>query len=123
MGAAPPALPAPCQKAVVPVPGAMGGVSDQEPSQASIDSPDKSDVNVIKLTQSRPTLCDPMAVAPCPWDSTVHWIFQARVLEWVAISFSRGSSQPRDLTQVSNPGLPTLWADALLSEPLGKPLQ
>ena len=33
--------------------------------------------------------------------SSVHGIFQARVLEWVAISFSRGSSQPRDQTQVS----------------------
>ena len=33
--------------------------------------------------------------------SSVHGIFQARVLEWVAISFSRGSSQPRDRTQVS----------------------
>ena len=32
---------------------------------------------------------------------SVHGIFQARILEWVAISFSRGSSQPRDLTQVS----------------------
>ena len=38
--------------------------------------------------------------------SSVHGIFQARVLEWVAISFSRGSSQPRDRTQGSNPGLP-----------------
>ena len=34
-------------------------------------------------------------------DSSVHGIFQARVLEWVAISFSRGSSWPRDWTQVS----------------------
>jgi len=34
--------------------------------------------------------------------SSVHGIFQARVLEWVAISFSRGSSQPRDQTQVSH---------------------
>ena len=33
--------------------------------------------------------------------SSIHGIFQARVLEWVAISFSRGSSQPRDQTQVS----------------------
>ena len=33
--------------------------------------------------------------------SSVHGIFQARLLEWVAISFSRGSSQPRDQTQVS----------------------
>ena len=34
-------------------------------------------------------------------DSSVHGIFQARILEWVAISFSRGSSPPRDQTQVS----------------------
>ena len=34
--------------------------------------------------------------------SSIHGIFQARVLEWVAISFSRGSSQPRDQTQVSH---------------------
>ena len=33
--------------------------------------------------------------------SSIHGILQARVLEWVAISFSRGSSQPRDQTQVS----------------------
>ena len=32
---------------------------------------------------------------------SIHGIFQARVLEWVAISFSRGSAQPRDRTQVS----------------------
>ena len=36
-----------------------------------------------------------------PPGSSVHGIFQARVLEWVAISFSRGSSQPRDQTWVS----------------------
>ena len=36
-----------------------------------------------------------------PPGSSVHGIFQARILEWVAISFSRGSSQPRDWTQVS----------------------
>ena len=35
-------------------------------------------------------------------DSSVHGILQARILEWVAISFSRGSSQPRDRTQVSH---------------------
>ena len=34
-------------------------------------------------------------------DSFVHWILQARILEWIAISFPRGSSQPRDQTQVS----------------------
>ena len=36
-----------------------------------------------------------------PPGSSVHGIFQARVLEWVAISFSRGSSRPRDWTRVS----------------------
>ena len=45
------------------------------------------------------TLCDPMDCSPP--GSSVHEIFQARILEWVAISFSRGSSQPRDRTQVS----------------------
>ena len=48
----------------------------------------------VKVTQSCPTLCDPM-------DYTVHGILQARILEWVAFPFPRGSSQPRDRTQVS----------------------
>ena len=42
----------------------------------------------VKAAQSCPTLCDPM-------DYTVHGILQARILEWVAVPFSRGSSQPR----------------------------
>ena len=50
------------------------------------------------VTQSCPTLCDPMDSS---WQgSSVHRILQARVLEWFSISFSRGSSQPRDWTQV-----------------------
>ena len=49
----------------------------------------------VKVTQSCPTVCDPM-------DYTVHGILQARILEWVAFPFSRGSSQPRDWTQVSH---------------------
>ena len=53
-----------------------------------------------ELAQLCPTLCDPMD-GSLP-GSSVHRIFQARVLEWVAISFSRGSSQPRDHTQVSH---------------------
>ena len=48
----------------------------------------------VKVAQSYPTLCDPM-------DYTVHGILQAIVHEWVAFSFSRGSSRPRDQTQVS----------------------
>ena len=52
-----------------------------------------------EATQSCLTLCDPMDCS-LP-GSFIHGIFQARVLEWVAISFSRGSSWPRDWTQVS----------------------
>ena len=51
-----------------------------------------------EVAQSCPTLCDPMDCS-LPGFS-VHGIFQARVLEWVAISFSRGSSWPRDRTQI-----------------------
>ena len=52
-----------------------------------------------EVTQSCRTLCDPMD-SSLP-GSAVHGIFQARILEWAAISFSRGSSQPRDQTCVS----------------------
>ena len=53
-----------------------------------------------KVTQLCPTLCDPM---DCSLPrSSIHGIFQARVLECIAISFSGGSSQPRDWTQVSH---------------------
>ena len=45
-------------------------------------------------------LCDPVDCSPP--GSSIHGIPQARILEWVAISFSRGSSQPRDRTQVSH---------------------
>ena len=48
----------------------------------------------VKFPQLCLTLCDPM-------DYTAHGILQARILEWVAIPFSR-SSQPRDQTQVSH---------------------
>ena len=41
-----------------------------------------------KVTQSCPTLCNPM-------DYIVHGILQARILEWLAVPFSRGPSQPR----------------------------
>ena len=52
-----------------------------------------------EVAQLCPTLCDPMDCS-LP-GSSVHGIFQATILEWAAISFSRGSSQPRDQTQVS----------------------
>ena len=49
----------------------------------------------VKVAELCPTLCDPM-------DYTVHGILQARIQEWVAFPFSRGSSHPRDQTQVSH---------------------
>ena len=59
----------------------------------------------MKVAQSCLTLRDPV-------DYTVHGILQAKILDWVAISFSRGSSQPRDQTQVSHiaGGFFTSWA-------------
>ena len=54
---------------------------------------------ICPVTQSCPTVCNPM---DCRLPgSSVHGILQARILEWVAISFSRGSSQPRDITCIS----------------------
>ena len=70
----------------------------------------------VLVTKSYPTLRNPVDCS-LP-GSSVHGILQARLLEWVAIPFSRGSSQPRDQTTV-----PALQADSLLSEPPGKPQQ
>ena len=53
----------------------------------------------VKAAQLYLTLCDPVDCSPPV--SSVHGILQARILKWVAIPFSRGSSQPRDQTQVS----------------------
>ena len=53
----------------------------------------------MEVAQSCLTLCDPMDCSLS--GSSVHGIFQARVLEWIAISFSRGSSQHRSQTWVS----------------------
>ena len=54
---------------------------------------------MCSVTQSCPTVCDPMDCSPP--GSSVHGIFQARILEWVAISFSRESSWHRDPTHFS----------------------
>ena len=48
--------------------------------------------------ESRSVMSNPLQ----PMDYTVHGILQARILEWIAFPFSRGSSQPRDWTQVSH---------------------
>ena len=61
------------------------------------------------------TLCDSMNCSPP--GSSVHGILQARILEWIAISFSRGSSWLRNQTRS-----PALQADSLLTELWGKPI-
>ena len=61
----------------------------------------------VQVTQSCPTVCDPMHY-------TVHGILQARILDWVAFPFSRGSPG-------IEPRFPALRADSLPAEPQGKP--
>ena len=63
----------------------------------------------LKVVQSCPILCNPK-------DCIVHGILQARILEWVAFPFSRGSSKLRDQTQIS-----CIAGDSLPAEPQGKP--
>ena len=84
----------------------------------------------VLVAQSCLTPCNPMDWSPP--GSSVHGILQARILEWVAISFSRGSSQPRNglpfpsQGDLPSPGIkhgsPALQADSLPSEPPGAPL-
>ena len=68
----------------------------------------------VKVIQSYPILCDSMNCSPP--GSSDHGILQARILEWVAIPFSKGSSQPR-----IKPRSVALQVDSLPSEPPGKP--
>ena len=55
--------------------------------------------SMCSVAQSGPTLCDPIGCS-LP-GSSVHGILQARILEWLAISSSRGSSRPKDRTWVN----------------------
>ena len=73
-----------------------------------------SSAATVHLLLSCPTLCDPLDCSPP--GSFVHGILQARTLEWVAISFSRGSSPPRDWTPIS-----CLAGRFFTTEPPGKP--
>ena len=77
------------------------------------------DIRMCVHAQSCPTLHDPMDRS-LPGFS-VHRILQVRILEWVATSFSRGSSQPRNQTRVSCICLLHWRADSLLLAPPGKP--
>ena len=72
---------------------------------------------VCSVAQPYPTICDPMDCSPP--GSSVHSILQVRILESVAILFSRGFSQPRDRTL--SLASPALQVDSLPFEPPEKP--
>ena len=81
----------------------------------------RSEISISQLWYVQSLSCVWFFVAP---GSSVHGIFQASTLEWVAISSFRGSSWPRDRTQGSNPGLLSIlhWqTDSLPLAPPGKP--
>ena len=67
------------------------------------------------VAQSCPTLCDPIDCSPP--GSSVHGIFQAAILEWIAIPFSGDSFRPRGRTRSL-----ALQVDSLLSKPPEKPI-
>ena len=81
-----------------------------EESTVVLLHPDESEESASGVAYSCLTLCDPMDCSSPR--SFVHGLLQARVPEWVAISSSRGSSQPKDGTQVSRTAgrCFTLWA-------------
>ena len=84
-------------------------------SESTIPFSLKKESEKCKLvTQSCQTLCDLMDCSPP--GSSIHGILQARILEWVAISFSSGSFQSR-----IKPRSPALQVDSLSTEPPGKP--
>ena len=66
------------------------------------------------FSQSCLTLCNPMNCSPP--GLSVHGIFQARILEWIAIPYSRGISQPRDRTLVSCLAMQEIWVRSLGGE-------
>ena len=89
----------------IPQEGFPGGASGKESAYNA------GSERVSEVAQSCPTLCDPVDCIPPV--SSVHGILQARILEWVAISFSRDLPDPG-----MEPRSPTLQADTLTSEPL-----
>ena len=76
----------------------LGDFESQRPGEYKTDDNDPSPAALLDyvcpVTPLCLALCDPMNRSPP--DCSVHGILQARILEWVAMSFSRGSSQPRD---------------------------
>ena len=72
----------------------------------------------VLVAQSCPTLFDPVICSPP--GSSVHGILQARILKWVAVSFSGDVSNSG--IEPTSPVSPALTVDSLPSEPLGKPI-
>ena len=79
--------------------GLLDRVSEKDTVTTPMSSYGDILTNYVSVAQACPILWDPMDCSP--QGSSVHEILQARILEWVAIPFSRGSSRPRDWTQVS----------------------
>ena len=93
------------------------GEGNGKPLQYScLENPMNSMKSESEVAQSCPTLFDPMdcSLLGC----SVHGNFQAIILEWIAISFSRGSSLPKDWTQVSHivDRCLTVWATRKVHE-------
>ena len=80
----------------------------------------KTTFKMILWSSSCPTVCKPRGCSPP--GSSVRGILQARILEWVALSFSRGSSPPRDRTQVSCSSCSGQVGSLPLAPPGGSPL-
>ena len=105
----------------LPNPGIEPGYPTLQADALPSEPPGKSKQS--EVAQSCPTLCNPMDYGlPC---SSVHGTFQARVLEWAAISFSRWSSRPG--IEPGSPAEERLYrlskAEALPSEPPGKSIK
>ena len=86
---------------ILPNPGIESGSPALQADALTSEPPGKPTAAAVaaKSLQSCSTLCDPM---DCRLPgSPIHGISQAIILEWVAISFSRGSSQPKDRTHIS----------------------
>ena len=94
-----------------------GPKQEQSPAEAEANPGDRPELEAAledsesEVAQSCLTLCDPVDCSPP--GSSIHGILQARILEWIAISFSRGDLPDPGI----EPRSPTLWADALTSEP------
>ena len=91
--------------------GSSPGIEPRSPAlqvDSFLSEPSGKPIHIPMKNESRSVMPDSLR----PLDYTVHGILQARILEWVTFPFSRGSSQPRDWTQVSRiaGGFFTSWA-------------